>query len=93
MNKTIHILAVVAILTSTGSASPAERGDNAVSESRSELKELWSQSRNGADKAVLSEPTLHSTVEANLTMSDVAHPWADNYAAGRVHEPSGHDGN
>lgn len=92
--KTILFTAtMLAVIAASAPAALADSGETAVVESRAALTELWGRSRDAASdraEAVAKAATLHRASAPQVQVARPANVWADNYAAGRVHEPADH---
>ena len=93
MRSILFTMSAVVVLASTTTGALAESGETAVVESRASLVELWGRTQPESDRAeaAAEAATLHrdSTLQVHIARSP--NVWADNYAAGRVHEPADHE--
>ncbi|MEM7744611.1 MAG: hypothetical protein AAF409_12970 [Pseudomonadota bacterium] len=96
MKTVAKTLTITAILAAVAIGAPAVSGETAVVDARTNLNVLWdrlaaeSEQETRVTKAAASDFALTSH-NASVEMKVDSHPWADNYAGGRVFEPAGHD--
>lgn len=96
MKTTMKTLAIAAGLLAVPFAALAE---NAVTESRAAVQAAWEHVLTGAETADARDGNVSGTHQSHTdtgregATAHIAVPgsvWADNFRAGRVHEPAGH---